>query len=60
MASVFHNTRKLESKRRHFFSLKNRYGHGTAMAAGPVAQAIQSPWKISISDCLDPVYRVLH
>ena len=31
-------TRKLESKRRHFFSLKNRYGHGRTgrtIAAGP-------------------------
>ena len=35
--------RKLESQRRHFFSLKNRYGHGRTgrtFAAGPAHEKI--------------------
>ena len=37
--------RKLESKRRHFFSLKNRYGHGRTgrtFAAGPAPSVAYS------------------
>ena len=36
-------THKLESKRRHFFSLKNQYGHGRTsrtIAAGPEEEPI--------------------
>ena len=36
---------RLESKRRHFFALKNRYGHGRTgriIAAGPVYETIQT------------------
>ena len=41
--AILLRTHKLEPKRRHFFSLKNRYGHGRTgrtSATGPVYIAI--------------------